>query len=159
MNTPTNPTESTQTPPSPQRPTRDNSPAGSGAENAFSEAPALTTDENLLSEATTKPPHAAMPNVDNTHPDASLSTEPVADLPGSKVNAADQLLDSVFGDYPHQNDGCHLDGGITNDALWQRQWKCIAQLNTSLYAAPKGKVGQRFVSTLAAEFRGVRDCQ
>ena len=159
MNTPNNPSESDQTPPSPQRPTRDKFPEASGAENNDSAAPELTTDGNLLSEATTETPPAATPNVDNTQADASLSTEPGADLPGSEITAADRLLDGVFGDHPHQNSGCHLNGGINDDAVWQRRWKRVAQLPTSLYAAPKGKVGRRFVSTLAAEFRGVRDRQ
>jgi hypothetical protein len=47
--------------------------------------------------------------------------DPGADLPGFTPVQADRLLDEVYGDHPHQNDGRHLDGGIEGDATWQRR--------------------------------------
>ncbi len=36
------------------------------------------------------------------------------DTPGSPIS-----MDEVYGDHIHQNPGTHLNGGITDDALWQ----------------------------------------
>ena len=47
----------------------------------------------------------------------------VGDLPGATIAAADRLLDTVYGDYVHQNSDQHLDGGIADDALWQNYWR------------------------------------
>jgi hypothetical protein len=79
-----------------------------------------------------------------------------ADLPGFVPAVADGLLDSVYGDHPHHNDGRHLDGGVSGDAQWQRRWRRIAELPTTPYSVPQGRVGRRFVATLAAEFQGVK---
>ena len=80
-----------------------------------------------------------------------------ADLPGYVPTAADLLLDSVLGDHVHDNDGTHLDGGIANDRFWQKRWMRIAQLATTRYQVPKGKVGRRFLSIFVNEFQGVRE--
>ena len=82
--------------------------------------------------------------------------DPGADRPGFEPVPADKLLEAVYGDWPHQNDGRHLDGGVEGDATWQRRWRRIADLSTTHYAVPKGNVGRRFVNTLAKEFDGVR---
>ncbi len=42
----------------------------------------------------------------------------IGDLPGYKPTEVDQKLKEVYGDYLHQNDGSHLDGGIQDDAEW-----------------------------------------
>ena len=65
------------------------------------------------------------------------------------------LLQGVYGDFPHHNDGSHLDGGIADDALWQRRWHRLAAQSASWYTTPSGAVGRRFTATLAAEWRGV----
>ncbi|WP_288991947.1 hypothetical protein [uncultured Marinobacter sp.] len=39
---------------------------------------------------------------------------------------------------------------------WQRRWRRIADLPTTHYSVPKGRVGRRFVGLLAKEFDGVR---
>jgi hypothetical protein len=41
---------------------------------------------------------------------------PIGDLPGAAISEADIKLMNV---YIHQNDGTYLDGGITNDSVWQ----------------------------------------
>lgn len=78
-----------------------------------------------------------------------------ADLPGYIATQADRMLDAVYGDHPHQNDGRHLHGGVASDNLWQRRWRRMADLTPTHYAAPKGTVGRRFVATLAREFQGI----
>jgi hypothetical protein len=78
-----------------------------------------------------------------------------ADLPGFTPVQADHLLDALYGDHPHQNDGSHLRGGVADDAIWQRRWRRMVDLSPTHYSAPKGTVGRRFVATLAKEFRGV----
>ena len=73
------------------------------------------------------------------------------------ISAADKRLDGVYGDHPHNNLGVHLTGGVEDDALWQRLWMRMSQQSTTTYNVPRGRVGRRFVKTLAKEFRGVRD--
>ena len=82
-----------------------------------------------------------------------------ADLPTYLTTSADKLLDSVFGDHVHDNDGSHLDGGIATDSLWQKRWTRIRQLSTTRYIVLKGAVGRRFLTILVDEFRGARDRQ
>ena len=79
-----------------------------------------------------------------------------ADLKGFVPAAVDLLLDRVYGDHPHHNDGRHLTGGVDGDATWQRRWRRMVDLSPTHYSVPKGVVGCRFVATLAQEFRGVK---
>jgi hypothetical protein len=65
-----------------------------------------------------------------------------ADLPGFVPAAVNGLLDSVYVDHPHHNDGWHLDGGVADDAQWQRRWRQIADLPMTHYSMPKGHVGR-----------------
>ena len=58
--------------------------------------------------------------------------------------------------YPHANDGSHLHGGVQDDLLSQRLWKRVVQLSPTHYDVPKGKVGRRFVATVACLLRDVR---
>jgi hypothetical protein len=94
---------------------------------------------------------------DDDAPPLVVATDVEADLPGYQPTPADLLLDTVFGDHVHDNDGTHLDGGIANDAFWQCRWKRMAQLATTRYQVPKGKVGRRFLTILTHEFQGVRE--
>jgi hypothetical protein len=41
------------------------------------------------------------------------------DLPGTAIYEIDHAMDRVHGDHVHQNDGSHLDSGITSDTTWQ----------------------------------------
>jgi hypothetical protein len=109
-------------------------------------------------------PAAAMPAA-NTQaaegqeapPAMEITPDDGADLPGYAPTAADCLLDSVLGDHVHDNAGTHLRGGIADDAKWQLRWRRVAQLATTRYQAPPGKIGRRFLATLTHEFRGVRE--
>jgi hypothetical protein len=69
------------------------------------------------------------PNLPNDHtrgPQAAeerpvLRKEPGADESGFAPGPANKLLDTVYGDWPHANDGRHLDGGVEGDVNWQRR--------------------------------------
>ena len=65
------------------------------------------------------------------------------------------LLQGVYGDYLHYNDGSHLDGGVADDAIWQRRWHQLAAQSAIWYTTPSGAVGHRFAAILTAEWRGV----
>jgi hypothetical protein len=99
----------------------------------------------------------AAKDADDTAPPLVVVPDVNTDLPGYQPTAADLLLDTIYGDHVHDNDGTHLDGGIANDAFWQGRWKRMAQLATTRYLVPKGKVGGRFLTILISEFQGVRD--
>jgi hypothetical protein len=46
-----------------------------------------------------------------------------ADLEDHELDDVDRLLDSVYGDHIHHNDGTQLNGGIEDDAIWQDHWR------------------------------------
>ena len=74
-----------------------------------------------------------------------------ADLPGLIPEHAHLLLQGVYGDFPHHNDGSHLDGGIADDAAWQHRLRRLTAQSASWYATPSGEVGCRFTAILAEE--------
>ena len=78
-----------------------------------------------------------------------------ADFPVFYPERAHLLLQGVYGDFLHHNDGLHLDGGIADNAAWQRRWRRLAAQSASWYATPSGAVGRRFMAVLAAEWWGV----
>ena len=86
---------------------------------------------------------------DATHPEENT------DLPGFTPERVRLLLQGVYGDLLHHNNGLHLDRGIADDAAWQRRWRWIAAQSESWYATPSGAVGRRFMAILTAEWRGV----
>ena len=65
------------------------------------------------------------------------------------------MLQKVYGDFPHHNDGSYLDRGGAGNAIWQRCWRRLAAQLASWYATPSGAVGRHFTSILEAEWRGV----
>ena len=80
-----------------------------------------------------------------------------ADLEEYELTEADALLDSVYGDHAHSNDGRHLNGGIEDDTRWQARWIRMVQHVPQRYVVPRGKVGRRFLIILTSELRGVRE--
>ena len=86
--------------------------------------------------------------------DATPSKEN-ADLLGFTPERAHLLLQGVYGDFSHHNDGSQLDWGIADDAAWQRRWRRLTAQSASWYATPSGAVARRFTDILAAEWRGV----
>jgi hypothetical protein len=94
--------------------------------------------------------------------DTELTTEHeeericIGDLPGTVLTDVDRMMDRVYGDHVHHNDGTHLDGGISDDATWQDYWKRLIVFPGQTYNLPKGKVGKRFLFTLASILEGVK---
>ena len=74
-----------------------------------------------------------------------------ADLLGFNPERVHLLFQGVYGDFLHHNNRSHLDGGIADDAAWQRRWRRLAAQSASWYATPSGAVGRRFTEILAAE--------
>ena len=73
-----------------------------------------------------------------------------ADLPDLTPDHAHLLLREFYKDFPHRNDGSHLNGGVVGDAIWQCRWHRLAVQSDSWYATPSGAVGRRFTVILAA---------
>ena len=69
----------------------------------------------------------------------------------------DLRLQDVYRDWVYANPGTHLDGGIRNDLTWQAWWRDLVVMPSRRYDAPSGRVGRRFVGTLGAELKGVRN--
>ena len=74
-----------------------------------------------------------------------------ADLLGFHPERAHLLLQGVYDDFLHHNDGLHLDVGIAHEAARQCLWRWLAAQSASWYATPSGAVGCRFMVILAAE--------
>ena len=125
-------------------------------------------DEDLIPEPPPDPapgpdsdtapdPASNLPNPPHPPPSVPPFTPDIdADLPSYLPTAADHLLDTVFHDHAHDNDGTHLNGDIADDAVWQQHWLRMVQLHTTRYQAPPGKVGRRFIAIFTNELRGVR---
>ena len=79
------------------------------------------------------------------------------DVPGYVPTPEDLCLRNVYGDWVHGNPRTNLDGGVTEDGLWQGWWRDLAVMPPRRYEAPSGKVGRRFVNALVGELRGIRD--
>jgi hypothetical protein len=65
-------------------------------------------------------------------------------------------MEEVYGDYVHQNLGTHLEGGITDDAMWQGYWCQLIACPSSTYDIPSGAVGKRLIEKIAEELRGLK---
>jgi hypothetical protein len=52
--------------------------------------------------------------------------------------------------------GAHLDGGITDNAMWQGFWRRLIACPSSTYDVPSGAVGKRLVEKIAEELKGVK---
>ena len=77
-------------------------------------------------------------------------TEENADLLDFTPERPHMFLREVYGEFSHHNDGSHMDGGVVDDAIWQRCWRRLAAQSASWYATPIGAVGRRFTAILAA---------
>jgi hypothetical protein len=84
--------------------------------------------------------------------------QPVGDLPGTTISDADRLMDKVYGDHVHKNPGEHLDGGITNDQMWQDNWRQLIVFPSQTYDVPSGPIGCWFLETLTSLLKGIQSC-
>ncbi len=103
-----------------------------------------------------KPRHGPIPNISPVRNEDVHQDRENGDLPGATILDADRILEKVYGDYVHQNSGAHLDGGITNNAMWQGFWRRLIACPSSTYDVPSGAVGKRLVEKIAEELRGVK---
>ena len=78
-----------------------------------------------------------------------------ADHPDFNPECARLSSREVYGDFPHHNDGSHLDVGVADNSIWKRHWRRLAVQLSSWYATPSGAIGHRFTAILAAEWWGV----
>ena len=78
-----------------------------------------------------------------------------ADLPYFTPENAHLFLQKVYGDLSHNNDGSHLDEGVTDDAIWQCRWRRLATQSAFWYAMYTGALERRFTVILAVEWQGV----
>ena len=74
-----------------------------------------------------------------------------------QLTAADRKLISLYGDTIHQNDGCHLHGGIDPDISIQHQewWVQVISTHLFLWDLPNGKFGNDFLDILNGLFKDV----
>ena len=80
-----------------------------------------------------------------------ITTEVGGDLQGHSLTPCGHKLRSFYGYHIYRNDGTHLAGGISDDALWQTRWRRISNPTPRFYDAPKGKAGRSFVILLMEE--------
>ena len=105
----------------------DGGEAAPADEPPAAEGPPAIADDLFLPHL--PPDHADEPEVFEEPPNSRK--DPGADLRDYEQSPVDQLLDDVYGDWAHQNDGSHLDGGVEGDLTWQRRWKRIVDLPTT----------------------------
>ena len=99
------------------------------------------------STAVKLPPPKTVPSQPRNH--STLE----GDLEGVIPTAADIQLREVYGDHIHQNDGSHLDGGISSDQYWQEKWKEMITLPSRRVILPSGVFGRRFLDILISELK------
>ena len=75
----------------------------------------------------------------------------IGNLPDYIMLEADEMMDGAYGDHIHQNPGQHLNGGITDDPVWQDYWRRLVVFRSTNYDVPKGKVGKRVLTLLTGE--------
>ena len=76
-------------------------------------------------------------------------------LPDFTPETVHLLLRGAYGDYPHHNDGLHLDRRIADAVIWQRHCRQIAAQSDNCYSTPSSAVLRFFTAILSAEWRGV----
>ena len=64
-------------------------------------------------------------------------------------------LEKVYGGTIHDDDGTHLQGGISDDSLWQGYHRRLVTLTPQLYTCPGKGAGKDFIHQLCEEFDGV----
>ena len=75
------------------------------------------------------------------------------DEPGYVPTPEDLRLQEVYEDWVHGNPRTHMDGGVTEDGLWQGWWRDLVVIPPRRYKETSRKVGRHFVNTLVGELR------
>ena len=63
------------------------------------------------------------------------------DLTDFALTRAYLLFQGVYRDFPHHNNGLHLDSGVTENSRWKCCWRRLATELVSWYATPSVAVG------------------
>ena len=64
---------------------------------------------------------------------------------------AQLLLQEIYGDFLHHNDGLHLDGVVSEDTFWHWSWHQMAAQSAILYGTPPGVVWRWFTAIMATK--------
>ena len=94
------------------------------------------------------------------HVDAGASSTTrltkTANLRRVRLKSTNDSLCIAYQDWMHQNPGTRLDDGINDYGKCQARWKTLLYFLTQCYDVPSGRVGELFVSALAADIDGIR---
>ena len=110
------------------------------------------TEELQVDETRTE---AEPPSIPESTPDEPRIPPDNSDLPGYSLTETDRKLKGVYGDYPHQNPGTQLRGGIADDALWQSYWRQLVEYPPSFYDTPPKALGKRLTDSFTKLLDGI----
>jgi hypothetical protein len=125
-------------------------------EEAFNQDDDAESESVKKSEGTPNPEEEGRAEKDSEEEEAREESRENGDLPDYIQTDADQMMDAVYGDHIHQNDGMHLMGGISDNAIWQDYWRRLVVFPSKAYDVPFGAAGKRFVRMVAKLLDGVR---
>ena len=102
------------------------------------------------------------PVVEEPEPSLGTSTTPInlfdeADANTAPIPESYRRLQTVYGGTLHDDDGTHLQGGVSSDSLWQGYHRRLVTLPPQLYTCPGKGAGKEFISQLCEEFAGVQE--
>ena len=69
------------------------------------------------------------------------------------------MIQVVYGDWVHSNNGANFSGGFVESNEWQKRWQTLAVIPIRSYNAPSRRVRWRFMYALAAELMEVWQCR
>ena len=75
--------------------------------------------------------------------DTANDTKKFNNLERQLLMVCDHKLLVVYDDTTHCNDGCHLNEGIEDDALWQAWYGKVVSNSHRMYFPPKGAIGRK----------------
>jgi hypothetical protein len=125
-----------------------------------SEEPAIGPDGAQPDESAANATPSSDSSVTSVLPEPIPFEDVVGDLPDTVPPACALKLHAVYGDYPHENPGTHLDGGIADDEFWQTSYRRLTARGPTLWRLPYGtnkKVSVPIVRALAALVNGLVD--
>jgi hypothetical protein len=105
-------------------------------EKAFNQEDEAESETVKKSEGTPDPEAEGRMEKDSEEEEAREESRENGDLPDYIPTDADRMLDAVYGDHIHQNNGMHLTGGISDDALWQDYWRHLVVFPSKAYDVP-----------------------
>jgi hypothetical protein len=85
---------------------------------------------------------------DENPPSMTNAESNKGDLLHYTITDANSKLDEVYGNHVQQNSGKHLDGGVTNDLMWQDYGECLVVYPSKTYTIPTGAIGKWFIKEM-----------